>query len=278
MTKLQKKQETIKDKKGRAISICSWLPPKTICQLVLVHGFSEHIEYYQQMAKTLCDQGFAIHMMDLPGHGMSGGIRGHIGRFSEYTENVELLLTANPFYLKTKPTFLLGHSLGGLISCHYCLEKVHPFKGLILSSPLTGFSAGSFPTYLLFRMLAKNHGNEPFPKPAGVKSLSRNPKKWRLYQSDPCRGRLITPNLYLTLFDSTKKLQMEAAGLTLPLLMFISAKDSVVCPEASQAFYRSVNSKDKSLIVFAEAMHELFQERESAQVIGKMKSWMMDRI
>ena len=277
--KSSKKQDILKDLKGRQIPICSWLPTRSICQLVVVHGFSEHMIYYQAMAQWLSQNGVAVHMMDLPGHGMSGGMRGHIDDFREYLDNVDLLIQSNPYCLRTKPTFLLGHSLGGLIAVHYCLRKKNNLKGLLLSSPLSGFPAPSSWIHLaLVRFLSREHLNEPFPKPAGVKSLSRNPDQWKVYQSDPCRGRLITPKLYLAMAQKTEELQLAAPALTLPLLAFISAKDSVVCPDATQQFFKAVGSKDKSLVVFAEAMHELFQEEESEQLLQKSLSWMKARI
>ncbi len=246
---------------------------------MLVHGFSEHMWYYQPMAKNLSEKGIAVHMMDLPGHGMAEGIRGHIDKFDEYLDNINLLMIENPHFLKTKPVFLLGHSLGGLIAAQYCLQRKHKFSGLMLTSPLTGLSPlSSLPLFALMRFLAKKHRNEPFPKTNGVKSLSRNPEQWLVYRSDPCRGRMVSPNLYLIMVSMAKKLQLFAPSLKLPLLMFISEKDRVVSPTAGQRFFENVGSRDKSLVVFAEAMHELFQEVESEQVLESIFTWIKDRV
>ncbi|MCG8339328.1 MAG: lysophospholipase [Proteobacteria bacterium] len=277
--KSTRKDKVLIDKQNRRIPICSWLPNKTSCQLVVVHGFSEHMWYYHDVAKTLSESGVAVHMMDLPGHGMAEGIRGHIDRFDEYLDNVDLLWKDNPFYLKTKPTFILGHSLGGLISAQYVLRRTHTFQGLILTSPLTGFGAiSSLPATLLASLLAKNHRNDPIPKPAGVKALSRNPNQWPVYLSDPCRGRMITPNLYLLMLSMSGKLQEYASSIKLPILMFVSEKDKVVDPYAGQRFFGNVGSSDKKLIVFSEAMHELFQEVECGQILETMQVWINDRI
>ncbi len=277
--KSTKKQDTIIDKKGRKIPICSWIPAKTFCQVVIVHGFSEHMAYYQSMGSVLSEQGIAVHMMDLPGHGMSGGRRGHIDSFQDYLDNLDQLLHGNPFFLKSKVTFLLGHSLGGLISIHYCLGRAHRLKGLILSSPLIGFSfIDTIKILPLAKYLAKNHRNQPFPKPVGVKSLSRNPDQWELYYSDPCRGRLISPNLYLEVNAMIRRLQHESSSFSLPLLMFVSSRDTVVSPETAQRFFSRVSSEDRSLVVFTEAMHELFQEQESGQILDIITSWITQRI
>ncbi len=277
--KSTRKDKVLIDKQNRRIPICSWLPGKTSCQVVLVHGFSEHMWYYHEMARTLSESGIAVHMMDLPGHGMAEGIRGHIDRFGEYLDNVDLLWKDNPNYLKTKPAIILGHSLGGLISAQYVLRRTHNFQGMMLTSPLTGFDViGSLPVNLAVRLLAKNHRNDPIPKPTGVKALSRNPDQWPVYLSDPCRGRMITPNLYLLMLSMTEKLQEHASSIKLPLLMFISEKDKVVDPHAGQRFFRNLGSSDKTLVVFSEAMHELFQEAECGQILETMQKWINDRV
>lgn len=277
--KSNRKEVVLIDGANRQIPCQVWLPQKSKAQLVIIHGFSEHMQYYQAVAQAFCDRGIAVQMMDLPGHGMAEGTRGHIDRFDEYLDNVNLLRTANPHYLKTKPTFILGHSLGGLISALYCLRREHTFKGLILTSPLTGFEPlASLPIRAFFRFLAKYHRNIPIPKPVGVKALSRNPQQWTVYYSDPCRGRLISPHLYEIMHTQAEDLQTRAASLELPVLMFLAKKDTVVSPQAGQRFFANLASPDKSLVFFTEAMHELFQEVEWSQIVAAVHGWMLDRV
>ncbi|MCP4752267.1 MAG: alpha/beta hydrolase [Proteobacteria bacterium] len=267
------------DGRNRRIPICSFIPRKTDMQLVLVHGFSEHMRRYYSSAEELCGNGVAVHLMDLPGHGLSDGPRGHIDDFQEYVDNVDLLFTSNPGFLKTKPTFLLGHSLGGLIAAHYCLQKQPDLRGLILSSPLTGFSpVGSLPFYLLARLIARKNPARLYPNPSVVGNLTRNPAKWDEYNSDPYRLRSISPNLYLTMNTQLKRLQIHAADLELPLLVFYTLKDRVVSPQAIKRFYSSTSSEDKTLVTFTQAMHELFQERERKEIAEKLLAWMKQRV
>lgn len=89
---------------------------------------------------------------------------------------------------------------------------------------------------------------------------------------------MISPGLYLELIRMIERLKVEQSAFNLPLLMFIASKDSVVYPQAAQQFFKSVASEDKSLIVFAEAMHELFQEKESHQMISIINSWILERL
>ena len=276
--KASDKTDMLSDAKNRRIPIRSWIPSRASCQIVLIHGLCEHIDCYGSVAENLSNQGIAIHLMDLPGHGMAQGIRGHIDHYREYLDNITLLVEKNPNFLAGKPAFLMGHSLGGLIATQYCLRRENHFRGLILTSPLIGFvKPGSVITSFVAEKLAKNHSNHPFPKPNSPKSLSRNPDHWQFYNSDPLRGRLITPNLYLQMAAMIKSLNLASSALSIPLLMFISTKDRVVSPEASKLFFARVGSRDKSMVVFTQAMHELLQEQERKQVLDRVQSWIRDR-
>jgi alpha-beta hydrolase superfamily lysophospholipase len=60
--------------------------------------------------------------------------------------------------------------------------------------------------------------------------------------------------------------------------MFLAKKDRVVSPAAGKRFFANVASPDKSLVIFTEAMHELFQEEECNQVIESTHAWITDRV
>lgn len=273
------KEDLLIDKYHRKIRFASYIPQKTEMQLVIVHGFAEHMRCYTEVARGLAADGIAVHLMDLPGHGLSDGPRGHIDDFREYLDDVHLFFHSYPHFLKTKPTFLLGHSLGGLIACHYCLAYKPKIKGLILTSPLTGFeSLLSVFVTIVAKAIARKDPAFLIPKPSGEASLSRDPAKWERYRNDPYRLRTISPNLYLSMIQRSRQLQERAAELSLPLLVFYSALDQLVSPAAINRFFRNTGVEDKTAVVFTEAMHELFQEVEHKLVLEKMRLWMTERL
>ena len=83
--------------------------------VVLAHGYAEHHGRFAAVADVLTDSGFAVVTHDARGHGSSTGVPfGVIDNFdSLVTDFVGLARHAQQRY-PNMPTFLYGHSMGGL--------------------------------------------------------------------------------------------------------------------------------------------------------------------
>ena len=275
-----KKQEGfLIDNQHRKISFCSWIPQKTRLQIVLVHGLSEHRRRYDRLAEELCENSIAVHLADLPGHGLSEGIRGHIDYFGDYVDHLDWFIKSNPNIMKTKPLFLMGHSMGGLIASQYCMRYSGDCKGLILSAPLTGFSL--YPSLFLYataQILAKKSPTRQLPKGFDISALCRDRFKLDEYRCDPLRLHVISPRLFVQMYDEARNLMNEANSLQIPILLFSATKDRVISSSKNFSFFSRVGSEDKTFVVFTEAMHEIVQEKEAEQLLSKLTSWLKDRV
>ncbi len=60
--------------------------------VVLVHGLIEHSGRHARTALELVRQGFAVHAMDLRGHGRSEGRRGDVRSFDQYLLDLDVFL------------------------------------------------------------------------------------------------------------------------------------------------------------------------------------------
>ncbi len=272
------KEEVLTDRKYRKIHTQSWVPETPHCQLVLVHGFAEHMRKYNDFARQLALKGVMVHMMDLPGHGMSEGERGHINDFTELTDNLDWFFCNNPRHRTDIPTFLFGHSMGALISSLFCIHYHPDIRGMIAVSPLTGFHFWkTLPFKWMAKLISIKSPDALLPKPMGYKQLCRNPEKWMEYRQDPIRVHTISPKMYLSFFKFTEQLQNKAQRLKCPVLLFNTLKDTVVSSNHISRFFRRIGSKDKSMIFYTQAMHELIQEPEEKQLLSIMYQWMMKR-
>ena len=76
--------------KGLTLYYQCWLPvaePKAI--LLVVHGWAEHSGRYRNLVDHVVPKGYAIYAHDHRGHGMSGGRRGYVERFSDYLDDLK---------------------------------------------------------------------------------------------------------------------------------------------------------------------------------------------
>src|SRR5262249_10945813 len=103
--------------------------------VAVIHGYGEHLGRQAEISRALNGAGYTTHLLDVRGHGQSGGKRGHVDRFEEYLSDLELFLARVKEQAKDAPVYLLGHSHGGLIAARYLLDKPEAVRGIVLSSP-----------------------------------------------------------------------------------------------------------------------------------------------
>ena len=120
------------------IHACAWLPEGEVRAVVqIVHGIAEFVERYEDFAKFLNQQGFAVVAEDHMGHGQSinnGGIQGyfHGGWFTAVEDTVQLAadtMAQDP----DVPYILFGHSMGSFMArTILCKYPELPLKAAIL--------------------------------------------------------------------------------------------------------------------------------------------------
>src|SRR5216117_3838129 len=51
--------------------------------VLALHGWADHAGRWRDVGERLCVAGYSTYLLDLRGHGRSGGRRGHLSRFSQ---------------------------------------------------------------------------------------------------------------------------------------------------------------------------------------------------
>ena len=110
-----------------------WRAPKPGAVVVIVHGIAEHSGRYEHVARQLNAANLSVVGYDQRGHGRSGGRRGHVDSMDQLHDDLEDQL-AGAARLGL-PTFVLGHSMGGLVTTSYALTDRPQPQGLVLSAP-----------------------------------------------------------------------------------------------------------------------------------------------
>lgn len=98
-----------------------WLPERPVATLFLVHGFYDHMGLYRHVVEWALEQNFAVITCDLPGHGLSSGVRASIHDFAEYQVVLHALFAEAMSLQLPHPWHLCGQSTGGAIVIDHLL-------------------------------------------------------------------------------------------------------------------------------------------------------------
>lgn len=264
---------------GVPLTIHRWPVANPRAMVILVHGYGEHAGRYQHVAAALNAHGYTVTGIDHRGHGQSGGRRADVIRFDDFVDDlhslVERIRQDNP----NPPRFVLGHSLGGLIATRYVLRHQDELAGLILSGAAI-IIGGSTPPLMrrLAPLAARLAPTLPVMEPSRPGTLSRDPEIDRRWDADPLtyKGKLrarFGHQLQTAAIDTQRRLH----ELTLPLLIMHGASDHLTDPQGSILVHDRAQSADKTLILWPDLRHEIFNEPEQDEVIASTVQWLDER-
>ncbi|MFZ1634787.1 MAG: lysophospholipase [Chitinophagales bacterium] len=124
------------NKKGQEIFEQSWTGEKEpIAVICHIHGQSDHSSRFEHVAQFFVAHQVDFYAADLIGHGKSGGARGHVNKFEEYLETVDMLYADVTARYPGKPIFIYGHSMGGNVVINHALQNKQAVAGYIATSP-----------------------------------------------------------------------------------------------------------------------------------------------
>jgi len=251
-------------------------------RMVIVHGLGEHSGRYLELADHLADIGFSLWILDLRGHGQSGGKRGHVDSFDDYARDVgDILDQARIEHADKVPLFLLGHSMGGLVSILTALKYQERLAGLVLSSPAVGVAA-HVPTYkkVALRCLARVAPRLGINNELDPHHVSRDPDTVARYMADPLVHDRVTTNWYVQFMTAIEQVFNHAAELQLPTLIQAASDDRLVSTKAVEHFFEQLVMPDRQLTVFQDLFHEIYNETAADRqtVIAALTAWLQERI
>ena len=244
---------------------------------VLAHGMGDHGGRYDHVVAALTDAGFTVAVPDHVGHGRSEGKRMRIRRFTDFTDDLDRVITEVD--RGGLPVFLIGHSMGGAIALDYALEHQDRLDGLVLSGPAVVPGADlSAPMIAIAKAIGRFVPAAPTLQ-LNSADISRDPAVVAAYDADPLvfHGKIpagLAGNLLATMDSFPKRL----GALHIPLLAMHGSEDVMANPEGSVMVERLAGSEDKTLIIWDDLRHEIFNEPEQQEVLSTMLAWLTDRL
>ena len=252
----------------------AWLPevdgPDAV---VIAHGYAEHSGRYGHVAAALVEDGFAVHALDHRGHGRSEGPLVNVENFQHYIDDLDALVLD----VKARhrgATFLLGHSMGGLIAADYATQHQDRLSGLVLSGPAVMRRKVSPMLNLTARVLARIAPGAGVLK-LPLDAISRDPEVVSRYQADPLvhdvpmRARQAVQSV-----DAQGRLEPRMASISIPLLVIQGSDDRIVDPASAAFIHDRVGSTDRTIKIYEGLYHEILNEPERATVLADLRAWL----
>ena len=271
-------EETFEGVGGLKLFARSWRPdgpPRAA--IVVNHGFKSHSGLYGWVAEALAARGFAVHALDMRGHGKSEGEALFVERMADYVGDLALFIRLAKSRAGNVPTFLLGHSAGGVVSCLYALERQAELAGFVCES-----FAHEVPAPEIALAILKGIGHvAPHAHVLKLKDedFSRDPAFVARMQNDPLVHQEGYPSRTVAeLVRADERLRREFPAITLPLLILHGTADRAAKPHGSQVFHAAAGSSDKTLKLYEGYFHDLLNDLGKEVVLADVVEWITSRL
>jgi len=261
---------------GIALFARSWLPEGGPRALVcIVHGLGEHSGRYEHVAADLTAAGCAVIAPDHRGHGRSGGLRGHVDGFGTFVDDLTGFVESQRAELGPDlPVYLLGHSMGGLITILTLQSSASTsFAGAIISNPLLGVSVEApaikiAAAKLLSRLLPKLRlSNE-----LNTADICRDTSVVAAYEEDPLVHSKVSTRWYTSMLAA-----LESAGegaIAVPTLWLLSGADVICDTAVARSFAAGLPVSRTTVHDFPEAFHEAHNGPDKDQLKHGLVTWL----
>jgi len=258
----------------------AWLPEgKVKAVLLIIHGLGEHCGRYMNVVNHFVPLGYAVYGYDHIGHGKSEGMREVVERFEDYTNTLTVYCEMVKSWQAGKPLFLVGHSMGGLITSCYLLDHQIDFRGAVISAPLVKASGNISQVTIFMGKILSALAPKMGLLPVDARSISRDPEVVKAYVSDPLVFHGKTPaRLAAELLKAMRRVTAEADKITLPFFVVQGNADRLVDPAGAQMLYDQASSKDKAIRIYEGYYHEVFNEPEHGRVLKDVETWLAAHI
>ncbi|MBN3490289.1 alpha/beta fold hydrolase [Acholeplasma equirhinis] len=243
---------------------------KAKATVIITHGIALHSVYYRKLADLLNEGGYNVVLYDVRGHGKSQGKRGDIKSVFNFTDDLYQLVldTKKSFDL---PVYLLGHSMGGIITNLYSTLHDDYDGSIILASPTEPTSLGPFNVipYQLFGFLK-------FKTDFNDDRLSHFPPSDNL---DPYALKYFTLRLTGNIMRTgIKLLNKNVDKIKKPILIVHGTEDKLVDYSQSQNFMKKLGNIDKTLKLIDGGYHNLQHDTVTEEVAQTIIDWLNKQV
>ena len=287
--------------------------PKAV--VIYQHGIQAHsgigytlkdetkVTNYALLAEQLVENGIAVYLLDMRGHGFSEGLRFYVPDYSinvDDFDNFGQFIAADSFKNKDLPLFLGGDSYGATVCLHVSRRwQDNPdkcpagFRGFIVTAPAIFGDLPPLPVVYFLRYILKPliPTRTPFfmPNPVSSDRIWRNYEQLKL---DPIFNTTIESNLNgsgrpFRLGTATSLLsaledvrETIIPGLNVPFCASHGTADEAVPITGTVYLDEKSITPDADKIIYKEEgkFHDLYSEQTRHETISNILTWINSRL
>ena len=262
---------------------------KNVIHIIFQHGMIEHQKRHISLFNALRKEfgaGVIISAMDLVGHGLSGGNRAYVDEFNTYVRDMYdfVKICHDDIYndFNVEKTFLISHSLGGLISLKLISddERELPISidSLILSNPCISPKLTLPKTVTSsLELLPVTAGQVRLPLIYDAYDITHDNDSAIEFMHDHLISKAITINLGLETLKAVKPLNSLSYFIKHPCLFLLSGEDKVVDNKKTELFITGMDKKKVDVKYYPNMRHDLFNETCRDDVFKNVISFIKKR-
>jgi alpha-beta hydrolase superfamily lysophospholipase len=248
--------------------------------LVIVHGLAEYAGRYQAIAQEFAARGISTFAFDQIGHGAEADPRTHVDQFDLYVDDASDACRGFAARTKGLPLFVWGHSMGAIVALQLAARQQPQLAGLIVSSnSLEIFRRGLNPLSPFFRFASRIAPRVRIPLGLDAAKISHEEATQRAYANDPLIPQTASLRLIVGFAQACEEVRGDAPSIRIPVLIVHGEQDAIAPAQGSRALFDAIGAEDKTLEIFAEARHEVHNERpaERSKFVELLSSWLLAR-
>ncbi|MFT6867394.1 MAG: alpha-beta hydrolase superfamily lysophospholipase [Cyclobacteriaceae bacterium] len=267
--------EFITGQDGLKLHYKSWIPENPLKILCIIHGHGEHSGRYAHVATSLNEQNIAVFALDLRGHGLSKGKRGHTPSYEMLLKDIEEFLKTAREHFNDLPLYLMGHSMGGNLVANFMIENTsREISGFILSSPW--FKLAFDPPQIklkLGRLMTRIWPSYSEHNGLEIKHISKDPIEVQKYADDPKVHGMISAGLFDAIAKGAERALINASKITITGLVYHGSADQIIDYHVTESFANSNNHIEWHLL--EGVYHEPHNDVEKTDVLKMLSSWIL---
>ncbi|MGD0565940.1 MAG: alpha/beta fold hydrolase [Candidatus Goldiibacteriota bacterium] len=250
--------------------------PKAV--LLAVHGMGAHSQRWEEMAKFFKAKKVAVYAIELRGYGDLRQVPGHVESMDLYIKDIGILKNIIKKENPSSPVFIIGESMGAVISHMTAQEFDGDYKGLIEVSPVyQDVMDISLAKRGAIAFTAMFNPSKPIDMPFTAEMISRDPVVVKKLNKDPREIRVASAGLLLNILMYQIKIGAGLDKLKTPSLFLLAGSDKLGDVKFTMKMFAKMKN-DKEMRVYKDSFHALTIDKNRKEVFGDLFSWLIKKI